>query len=232
MTSDEIVQIFDTMGVENYDGFNSHFNTISTNLHFLTMLILNKLPSDAKILCVGVGTGADIMDLAKINKKWRFTGIEPSASMLNGCKKKIEQEGLTDRCDFFQGYLSEFSSDQKYDAVLCFFVFHFIPKEERKKIYSDMHKHLKNGGQIVHAEISCDLESDNFPSLLNDWKSLHSYAGGTEEKLVNMEKVLKEQLSILSPKETEKLIQESEFKNPVPFFQSFIIRGWHAKKAN
>lgn len=230
MEKEEVVNIFENMGVETYDGVNSHFIPVSKNLHFLSMLALKDLPSDAKILCVGVGTGSDIIDLAKFNKNWTFTGLEPSKSMLSGCIKKIEDEGLSDRCDFFNGYLSDFTSDKKYDAVLCFFVFHFINKDERNKMYLDMNKLLRKGGYLIHAEISFDQNSEEYPFLLENWKALHGFSGATEEKLAQMGEVLKNQLYVLSPEITKKMVTESGFKNHTQFFQSFLIRAWHARK--
>ena len=228
--ADKFVQIFEDMGVEAYDGFNSNFKSLSKNMHILTMLTLQDIPSDAKILCVGVGTGADIIELAKINKGWTFTGIDPAKTMLDGCKEKIKKEGLSERCDFFHGYLSDFQSDQKYDAAFCFFVLHFINTKGRKEIYSDVNTYLKSKGHFVHAEISFDQNSEDYPLLLNHWKSLHRHGGATEEKLDNLDTVLREQLSILSPSETKKLILECDFKDPVQFFQSFLIRAWHSRK--
>jgi len=231
MKTDEIVQIFEDMGADAYDGFNSHFRQLSESMYFLTMLALKDLPRDANILCVGVGTGADIIDLAKTNPGWTFTGVEPSKSMLDGCRMKLKIEGLTNRCELFHGYLSDFSSKYKYDAVLCYFVMHFIEKVERKKIYYDINKHLKNEGYFVHAEISCDFETDDFHLHLKNWKSLHGYSGATEEKLSSIEEVLTKQLYILSPTETKKLVQECGFKNHIQFFQSFMIHAWHTRKS-
>ncbi len=230
MKNDPIVEVFDNMGVEAYEKFNLHFQPVAKGMYLLTMLTLKNLPEKAKILCVGVGTGADIIDIAQMKPGWKFTGIEPSKTMLEGCKKNLESKGLTDRCDLFQGYLSDFQTSESYDAVLCFFVFHFIPVEERKKIFADIQQYLKPGGTFVHAEISCDFESRNFSQQLEDWKSLHGHAGATEEKLAEMQNVLKNQLSVLSPQKTEALLKELKFDAPTLFFQSFLIRAWHSKK--
>jgi tRNA (cmo5U34)-methyltransferase len=230
VNTDEVVQIFENMGAEVYDQFNSHFRQLSESLFLLTMLALRDLPNDANILCVGVGTGADIIDIAKFKSGWTFTGIEPSTAMLSGCKQKLAEAGLTERCELFNGYLSDFNTEKKFDGVVCYFVMHFIDPDERKNIFTDMNKHLKNGGSLVHAEISCDLEASDFPYYLEDWKALHGFAGATEEKLAMMSQVLKEQLYVLSPKQTKTLVEGCGFTNHIQFFQSFLIHGWHGKK--
>lgn len=221
------------MGHENYDNFNSHFKTAKENLHFLNTLILRDLPENANILCVGVGTGEEILSLAKSYKKWSFVGIDPSSTMLQGCKEKIKSHDLSDRCDLIHGYLSDYKTESTFDAVICLFVMHFIHDSvERSKMFLDMNKYLKRGGYLINAEISCDFSSKDFPNLLANWKTLHHYAGATEEKLENMEKTLKEQLAVLSPQETEKLLLESGFLKPTQYFQSFLIRAWYGKKAH
>lgn len=47
-----------------YDARNNALAPISNNLHFLLRLVLADLPVDARVLCVGVGTGAEILSLA------------------------------------------------------------------------------------------------------------------------------------------------------------------------
>ena len=51
-------------------------------MHFLIGLVLKELPTDARILCVGVGTGAEIFSLAEEYPEWTFVGVDPSADML------------------------------------------------------------------------------------------------------------------------------------------------------
>lgn len=228
---DEIVKIFEEMGAENYDNFNSHFRTAKENLHFLNTLIFKNIPEKSNVLCIGVGTGEEIISLAQSYPNWNFVGIDPSKAMLQGCQEKVELHNLSDRCHFFHGYLSDYKPDLAFDAVTCLFVMHFIHnQDERLKMLSDMNKHLKKGGYLINAEISCDFNSNDFPNLLENWKALHRYAGAPEEKLESMENTLKEQLAVLSPQETEKLLLKSGFANPTQFFQSFLIRAWYSKK--
>lgn len=228
---EKMVQIFDEMGGVSYDQGNSLFYPVNNNLHFLNMLVLKDLPVDARILCVGVGTGADIIDLAKVNKGWRFVGIEPAGSMLKRCEDKLKTERLNDRCELVHGYLADFKSEEKFDAVLCLFVMHFVKDmEERARMYSDMSGYLKIDGRLIVTEISAEFESENYRFLLENWKSLHAHAGAPKDKLEGMSKVIEEQLAVVSPKVTEKMIESNGFAKAVCFFQSFLIKGWYAFK--
>ncbi|MCB1308506.1 MAG: class I SAM-dependent methyltransferase [Leptospiraceae bacterium] len=231
MPDHAIVQFFEDMGAEAYDRYNASFEATKNNLQFLNMLILTDLPEDANILCVGIGTGADIIGLADIFPGWRFTGIEPAESMLKGCQKKLAEAGFSDRCELIHGYLSDFNTDSKFDAVICLFVMHFINDvTERNNMFSDFNKYLVNDGYLINAEISFDLNSDESPGLLEKWQALHRYAGANEDNVRNIPGLLREQLAVLHPDETRQLMKKNGFHNPIQFFQSFLVRAWYAQK--
>tara|TARA_Y100000817_G_C16835218_1_gene535428 strand:+ start:278 stop:979 length:702 start_codon:yes stop_codon:yes gene_type:complete len=225
------VEMFDSMGAEAYDQFNAHFQTTKDNLQFISKLILQDIPDDSKILCVGVGTGEDILTLAKTYPSWSFVGIDPSSVMLEGCRTKLNNAGISERVELFQGFLSDYKGNTKFNAVLCHFVMHFIKNfEERRQMYLDMNGMLVNDGHLLISELSCDLQSPLFDRQLGMWKALHAFAGASEEKLENLGHSFKEQLGIIAPMETEKLIESTGFLYPVQFMQSMFVRSWHSQK--
>ncbi len=63
-----------------YDEKNMKLSRISDCLHFLVGLILKNLPRHARILCVGVGTGAEIFVSSKIVSRVEVCGIGSLAS--------------------------------------------------------------------------------------------------------------------------------------------------------
>lgn len=231
MSSNSVTTFFDKKASEAYDERNSRLSPVSKNLHFLIRLVLDDLPAGSEILCVGVGTGEELIALSEVFPGWHFTGVEPSEPMLEVCRKKINDRGLTERCNLVHGYLAEFNEDKRFDAVLCLLVTHFVTDlRERQAMYTDMYSRLKPGGYLVNADISDDMESPEFKSMLEKWKALHRFSGASEQTLEYIEKAMGTQLSVLSKSKLEELLVKAGFSLPVQFFQSLLIRAWYSKK--
>lgn len=213
-----------------YDDSNSKLSKISEALHFLMTLVLRDLPVRSRVLCVGAGTGAEILSLSRAFPEWRFVALEPSLPMLEICKERLRNAGVEARCEFVNGYIQDLPSDGPYDAVLSILVGHFVSRDSRAEFYKNMVDRLRVGGAFVNAEISFDLNSEDFPAMLNNWKGIQELMGATPESLAALPKQLREILIVLSPEEVQELIHRAGIKTPVPFFQAFMIKAWHGKK--
>ena len=51
-------------------------------LHFSLESVFSELPDNAHLLCVGAGTGQELLYLAARYPQWRFTAVEPSSAMM------------------------------------------------------------------------------------------------------------------------------------------------------
>lgn len=205
-----------------YDERNSNLAPIMENMHFLVRLVLQDLPEDARILCVGVGTGAEILSLSKIYPKWTFTGVDPSDSMLEVCRERLEKAGVADRCELIHGYVQDAPAGEEFDATVAILVGHFVPREERASFYQNMHQRLKDGGYLINTEISFDLDSKEFPLMLKNWERVQSLMGATPESLEKLPDMLRNALTVLPPSEVEDIIRASGFSLPVRFFQGTV----------
>ncbi|MBX2988647.1 MAG: class I SAM-dependent methyltransferase [Bdellovibrionaceae bacterium] len=215
---------------QRYDERNSKLSPITDCLHFLASLVLRDLPAQARVLCAGVGTGTEILALSRSFPGWTFVALDPSSSMLETCRERLEKAGIADRCEFVQGEAGDLPREPRFDAVLSLLVGHFIRRDDRPGFLRSMTDRLRNGGVLVNAEISFDLESPAFPSMLRNWESIQSLMGATPESLATLPAQLREVLTVLPPEETENLLRQSGIPFPVRFFQSFMICGWHGKK--
>lgn len=213
-----------------YDRRNAGLKPISDSLHFLMRLALVDVRPDARVLCVGVGTGAEILSLAQAFPGWTFVGVDPSAEMLGVGAHRLTEAGMMDRCELIHGYVDDVA-ETDFDVVVSLLVAHFIRREGRPAFYAAIHDRLKPGGRFVSAEISGDLDGPEFPAMLADWKQVQTLMGATPDSLAKLEDGLRGVLGVLTVAETEALWRDAGFPLPVPFFQAFMIRGWHAVRA-
>ncbi len=228
MTKPDPVDFFTKELSQAYDERNSKLSAISENMHFLIRLILKDLPPTSRILCVGVGTGAEIFSLAKAFPQSTFVGVDPSASMLEVCGERLKKAGMENRCTLIHGYVHDVEL-KDFDAALSVLVGHFVKREDRLEFLQNMTRRLKKEGYLINTELSFDLNSAEFPLMIEEWKKIQSLMGGTPESLAQLPTQLRETLAILPPTDTENLLRQSGVKNPTRFFQSFMIHGWFGR---
>jgi tRNA (cmo5U34)-methyltransferase len=213
-----------------YDERNRQLAPIGDNIHFLIRLILKNAPIRARVLCVGVGTGAEILSLSKSFPEWTFVGVDPSIGMLDVCREKLSSAGILNRCELIHGYIHDVPLGESFDAALSILVAHFVKREDRLNFYHAMCSRLCANGILINTEISFDLNSQEFPLMLKNWEAVQSLMGATPESLANLSVLLREMLSVISPIETESLLKQSGIHLPVRFFQAFMISGWYGIK--
>lgn len=224
-----VIDLF-TVSAKSYDERNRRLAPISDNMHFLIRLILNDAPARARVLCVGVGTGAEILSLSKAFPEWTFVGVDPSIGMLEVCRERLGEAGVLDRCELIRGNVQELPPGEDYDAAFSILVGHFVKREDRLGFYRAMIARLRAGGVLINAEISFDLDSKEFPAMLKNWEAVQALMGASPESLANLSAILRDTLSVLPPSETERLLVQSGIPLPVRFFQSFLISGWYGRK--
>jgi tRNA (cmo5U34)-methyltransferase len=213
-----------------YDERNRQLAPIIDNMHFLIRLILKNTPVRAHVLCVGVGTGAEILSLSKSFPEWTFVGVDPSIGMLDVCRERLSSAGLLNRCELIHGYVHDVPPGENFDVALSILVAHFVKREDRLHFYQSMCSRLCTNGILINSEISFDLNSPEFPLMLKNWETVQSMMGATPESLANLSMQLREMLSVISSAETELLLHQSGILLPVRFFQAFMISGWYGSK--
>lgn len=214
----------------NYDEKNKKLAPIADGMHFLIRLALRDIPKKSKVLCVGVGTGAEILSLAQAFPEWTFTGVDPSAGMLSVCEERLKAAGLSDRCQLINGYINDVDRTPNFDAVLSVLVGHFVKREHRLDYYTAMVNRLRPNGYLINTEISYDLNSEKFPLMLKGWEGVQSLMGATAESLAALPAVLRDTLTVIPPEEVERLLIQSGVAQPVSFFQAMMIVGWYGVK--
>ena len=96
MRSDEIKAVFDQQAAS-YDERWARTAPIRNALHFLLEAVFAPLPAEARVLCIGAGTGEEILHLAQCRPGWTFTAVEPSGAMLHVLRDKAIRAGIEQR---------------------------------------------------------------------------------------------------------------------------------------
>lgn len=231
MKPDEIISIFDEQA-PNYDIRWQRMAPVSDALYFFVRTIFSSLPEKARILCVGAGTGKEIVFLAKHFPDWRFTVVEPSKGMINVCRENMEKEGLTPRCVFHEGFLDSLTKDKKHDAATCFFVSQFIlDQHERGDFFKQIAIRLKPKGLLVSADLVADILSQTYPDLLELWMKVMSDAEIDEAALVKMKQAYKNDVAVLPSKKVKSIISSGGFNGPVRFYQAGLVQVFFAQRS-
>lgn len=190
------------------------------DLHRMTAILLaERAPEAAEILVVGAGGGLELKAFAEARPGWRFTGVDPSAEMLDLARRVLGP--LQSRADLVQGTVDA-APQGPFDGAACLLTLHFLSRDERLETLRGIHHRLKPGAALVAAHHSAPDGAD-----LQRWltRSL-SFAGNelAESEAATMAK----RLPVLTTTDDEALLREAGFSNVTLFYAGFSLRGWVA----
>ncbi len=223
--------VFDQERAASYDKKFAPMAPMRDALQLLTRAILFELPSDARILCVGVGTGSELIYLAHAFPQWQFTAVEPAAAMLEICRQRAAENGLTSRCTFHEGYLDSLSVSEAFDAATSFLVSHFIvQQEERCQYFRQIAARLRPDGYLVSADLTYDMSTSAYESLLEVWRRMLHSCDILAKEIENMLAAFGQSVALLPSQKVESIIASSGFEAPILFLQTLFIHAWYAKR--
>lgn len=231
MGPDQLTALFDRQAA-GYDSQWARVAAIRDGLHLLLDAQFAALPAEARILCVGPGTGAELACLAERHPGWRFTAVEPSGGMLAVCRRRAEAGGFAGRCEFHEGYLASLPAAAAHDAATCLLVSQFLlDRAARTAFFAGIAARLKPGGLLVSTDLAGDAASPAFDVLLRAWIPLMTGAEASAEAVARMRRAYAEDVAVLPPDEVAAILAAGGFERPVRFFQAGLIHGWVSKRA-
>ena len=231
MSRNDSVAKFDEQVAAGYDEQWAKLAPLRDAQHLLIRSILAELPKAARILCVGAGTGAEIVYLAQIFPHWHFTAVEPSAAMLGVCRQRIEQHGFEARCAFHSGYLDSLKAAEPYDAAMSLLVSQFVlDREARIGFFRHIFERLRRGGLLVTADLAADMQSARDQGLVDLWLRVMKGAEVPSDMLERMREVYRREVAVLPPEEVAGIVASAGFEQPVAFFQAGLIHAWFARR--
>jgi tRNA (cmo5U34)-methyltransferase len=228
MRADEVKAVFDQQAA-GYDTQWARMSPIRNALYFLLESLFVDLPSTAKVLSVGVGTGTELAHLARRFPEWRFTAVDPSGPMLEVCRRRAAEEGFAARCTFHEGYLDSLPGVEQHDAATCFLVSQFIlDRAERAAFFRSIATRLVPGGMLTSSDLATE-PGTRYETLLRAWMNMMSAGGVSPEMLDRLRKAYSTDVAVISPTEVESIIAAGGFETPTQFFQTGLIRAWCAR---
>jgi tRNA (cmo5U34)-methyltransferase len=231
MRSDELKAVFDSQAAS-YDQQWARMSPVRDALYVLLGSVFQGLPTNARVLCVGAGTGLEMAWLAGRHPEWRFTAVEPSGPMLEVCRQRARDEGFLSRCDFHEGYLGTLPAGEPYDAATCFLVSQFIlDREERIRFFRDIAQRLVPGGILASSDLASDTGAAAYPDLLKIWIHLMSSAGVAPETVERTRAAYARDVGILPPAQLESIILSAGFSSSVQFYQAGMMHAWVSRRA-
>ncbi len=226
MRDDQLKALFDQQAA-GYDQQWAGMAPIREALYLLLDALFAGLPEDARILCVGVGTGAELAHLAERFPGWRFTAVDPSGAMLEVCRQRAERGGFLSRCRFHQGYLDTLPAGPGHHGATCFLVSQFLLEAGiRTAFFREIARRLEPGGVLANADLASDTQSPAYATLLRSWLTLMSSTGVQAAMLERARAAYAKDVAILPAQRVAGLIEEGGFEAPVQFFQAGLMHGW------
>jgi tRNA (cmo5U34)-methyltransferase len=200
-------------------------------LHELAGCLLGSLLKEsASVLAVGVGTGQEIITLSRYGSNWQFTGLDPSAEMLQIASMRLLQEGLKDRTKLMSCFVADFPLEPLFDASTLMLVIHFIhERNARLELLRDISLRLKpNAPFILAAGLFGDLRGDSV--LIDAWKMRWVSQGISREEIETRFQEMFSSVYPLSETELLELLNEAGFHQVRRFFTSLSFSAWVAQK--
>ena len=214
----------------NYDTQWKKMAPMKEGLHFLMKIIFGELPEKMNVLCVGAGTGSEILFLAETFPTWTFTAVDPAEAMLEVCRQKMDEVGFLSRCRFHAGYLSTLPGSEKYDVATSILVSQFLPDpSERKVFFEEIAARLKPGSYLISSDLASPETTDQYNRLIEEWNKSLRFAGFTEERVQLATSAWRKEVAVSKPKEIEAIIASTGFEALILFHQSLFIHSWFTK---
>lgn len=230
MDTQDIKALFDQQAAT-YDERWARTAPIREALHFLLEAVFARLPADARLLCVGVGTGEEVDHLARRFPGWHFVAVEPSGAMLEVFRAKARRHGYVERCQFHEGYLDSLPAQPAFDAATSFLVSQFIlDRDARVGFFHGIAGRLRHGGILASSDLAAHVDSPAYGALLQVWMDMMLAAGIPASGVEQMRAAYARDVAVLPPADIASIIQDGGFEAPVAFYQAGLIHGWFAAR--
>ncbi|MBO9668031.1 MAG: class I SAM-dependent methyltransferase [Bdellovibrio sp.] len=189
-----------------------------------------EVPSPARMLVIGAGTGEEIRRTARRHPNWTIHGVEPSAEMNEIAKEKIRLLKFENQIHWHETKIEDFQASEEFDVALAVFVSHFIPDNGAKKaFFQKIADQLHPGAPLILVDFmkQDDLVGEKLIACNYFWAK----SKGLElDKLHQLPTRLRNLFHPISEERLEELLGEVGLNLEGRFMQSLGFCGYVARK--
>lgn len=108
-------------------------------------------PRDGEaVLEVAIGTGAQLVELARRNPAGKTVGIEPSEGMLGQARKRLSNAGFEERAELVRASAFDLPfDDRSFDLLVNSYMLDLLPRDDIPLALTEFDRVLRPGGRIV-----------------------------------------------------------------------------------
>jgi tRNA (cmo5U34)-methyltransferase len=185
--------------------------------------------TEKRLLVAGVGTGQDVVVLAALEPRWRFTAVDPSPAMIGLAEVRLAALGLLDRTALHGGTVDTLPATL-YDAATMVGVLHHVRGDVAKvQLLRDIAQRLKFGAPFVLGG-NVGVYADD-PLLRDAWRTRWRQHGAADEGEVRFQRITGDVDPPRSEAAQTELLRTAGFAAPKRFFGSLFWGGWITQKA-
>ncbi|HEV2674575.1 MAG TPA: class I SAM-dependent methyltransferase [Aliidongia sp.] len=179
------------------------------------------------LLVVGVGTGQEIVTIGALEPAWRFTAVDPSASMIAIAQERLGAAGLLDRTELVTGEVAGLSDTRHDGATLIGVLHHLSDAATRVGLLRDIAQRLGPGAPLILGGNFRSYARE--PLLLAAWKQRWRQQGiAAEDADAQFARIVQGVVPPDSEAEVHRLLAAAGFTRVTRFFNSLFWGGWVA----
>lgn len=225
------MEIYDEQWAENYNRLATVSIAGREGLYRLCTAYFRNLTNGAKILVIGCGTGEELITLAKALPLASFVAIDPAEPMLELCRRRLADEGLSGRIKLYNSTLDEFSSPLRFDAATAVLVSQHLSLDFKvQRFFQDIAAFLKPGGLLYSADLHIGTGQDR-DALMDLWYNNVVMSGIDSEMADGMLLKIKTEICLRNEEVITGFIQHAGFEKTLMPFRSGLYGSWAACKS-
>ena len=200
-------------------------------IHELVRYLLeDNLPSTAKVLIAGAGTGQEILAYSKSNPEWLLVGFDPAEPMLSVAKQMVKNSNLEKRVKLIQGFIHDVD-ESGFDAATTILVMQFLPDNGAKQQYlNEISSRLKSGAKLILVDLEGNKESVEYKLFISAWKAHQLSTRNDVQQVIEDFEHVDRDVQFVPQHRIEDLLNNAGFSNIQKFYKAYLFGGYIATK--